>query len=196
MQMNIKSELHRRNSRSFAKIMLTPEVGILIPLIVLCVFTALSNPKFATLANFSSILRYTAFIGVLSIGQAIVIMSGEIDLSVGANAGFSGIIFGLMVVNLGLPPIPAILVALLAGCLIGFINGYLVAKFGLVNFITTLAAMFVCRGLQVTLSGGKPIFPFPDYYMDFAFERPLTLSWLFFIMLGILIIMEDRKSVV
>lgn len=179
-----------RKNRGLADILLTPEVGIIIPLIILVIFTAVSNPKFIYMANISSILRYTAFIGVLAIGQAVVIMSGEIDLSVGANAGFSGIIFGLMVARLGLSPIPAILAAIASGMLIGFVNGYLVAKFGLVNFITTLATMFICRGLQVTFSDGRPVFPFPEYYSDFAAERPLSLSWLFFIMLGILVVTE------
>jgi len=171
-------------------LLLSPEVSILIPLIVLSVITGIINPKFLSWGNFSVILRYSTFIGVVAIGQAVVIMSGEIDLSVGANACFSGIIFGVCAITYDLGFIPSALIAMLAGGLIGFINGYLVASFGLVNFITTLATMFLCHGLAITISGGEPIAPLPDAYFDFALLRPLNLSWLFFIMLGILIITE------
>jgi ribose transport system permease protein len=189
MQTTVNQQLPLMRRR-FARIMLTPEVGIIIPIIILAVFTALSNPRFASLANFSSILRYMPFLAVLTVGQAMVIMSGEIDLSVGANAGFSGAVFGIMVVNLGLPPLPAVAVGLLAGGLIGFINGYLVAKFGLIHFVATLSTMFVGRGLHITIAGGRSIYPFPGYYMDFAFRRPLGLSWLFFIMVVVVIVAE------
>jgi len=193
MQNEVKIQSTLPRNRGFvSKILLTPEVSVLIPLLILCVITGiLQTRKFVNLNNITSILRYTAFIGTLSIGQAMVVMSGEIDLSIGANAGFSGIIFGLAAVKWGLDPFTSILLAMIAGGLIGFINGYLVAKFGLVNFITTLATMFLCRGLQVTFSNGAPVSPLPEYYSDFAVARPLfNLSWLFFIMIGLIIIME------
>lgn len=172
------------------KLLLSPEIGILIPLILLCVFTGIVKPRFFSWENFSVILRYATFMATITIGQAVVIMSGEIDLSVGANAGFSGIIFGICSIILGLGPVPSIVIAVLAGAFIGFINGYLVASFGLINFITTLATMFICMGLQTTLSGGQPISPMPDFWVNFSVQKPISLSWVFFIMLGIFIIME------
>lgn len=179
-----------RRRSGIAKLLLSPEIGILIPLLLLCIFTGIIKPRFLTWTNFSVILRYATFMATISIGQAVVIMTGEIDLSVGANAGFSGIVFGLCAVTWGLDPVTSIALAIVAGALIGFINGYLVASFGLVNFITTLATMFICQGLQTTLSGGQPISPLPDGYVNFSIQKPLSLSWVFFIMLGILIIME------
>ena len=180
----------RKKQNSITRILLTPEISILIPLLILCVITGIMKPNFFKWMNLSSIIRYTAFYGVLSIGQAVVIMSGEIDLSVGCNAGFAGIIFGVAAVQWGWGPIPAILFAIAAGAAIGFINGYLVSKFGLVNFISTLATMYVCRGLQTAFSGGAPVGPLPDYYAKITETQPLTLSWLFFIMLALLLITE------
>lgn len=190
MQIESKTAISKPPRKAITKILLSPEIGILIPLLLLVIVTGILKPKFLSWANFSVILRYATFMATITIGQAVVIMSGEIDLSVGANAGFSGIIFGLCAVTLGLNPVMSITIAILAGALIGFINGYLVASFGLINFITTLATMFLCIGLQVTLSGGRPISPLPDAYIDFSILKPLSLSWVFFIMLGILIIME------
>ena len=181
---------NNRKTGGLRGLLLSPEIGILIPLLALCIVTGIIKPMFFSWGNFSGILRYSSFIGVVAIGQAVVIMSGEIDLSVGANASFSGIIFGLCAVTFNLGFIPSLLIALLAGGLIGFINGYLVASFGLVNFITTLATMFFTHGLANTISKGEPIAPFSDAYFDFALKRPLNLSWLFFIMFAILIITE------
>lgn len=172
------------------KLLLSPEIGILIPLILLCVFTGIVKPRFLSWENFSVILRYATFMATITIGQAVVIMSGEIDLSVGATAGFSGIIFGLCVITWRLDPVSSVVIAILAGAIIGFINGYLVASFGLINFITTLATMFICMGLQTTLSNGQPISPMPDSWVNFSVQKPFSLSWVFFIMLGIFIIME------
>jgi ribose transport system permease protein len=191
MQNEIKIREAMPRKRNIAtKILLTPEVSILIPLLILCVITGIVKPNFVKWANISSIIRYTAFYGVLSIGQAVVIMSGEIDLSVGSSAGFAGIVFGVAAVQWGWGPIPSVLLAMAAGAAVGFINGYLVSKFGLVNFISTLATMYLCRGLQTAFSGGAPVGPLPDYYSGIIEDQPLGLSWLFFMMLAILLITE------
>jgi len=184
----IKNEEKKQNI--FVNLFMSPEVGILIPLIILCVITTIANPMFLTVNNFSVILIYATFMGVIAIGQSVVIMSGEIDLSVGLNACFSGIVFGYFTAILQMHPVISILAGILAGALIGCLNGYLVSKFGLVNFVTTLATMFLCWGLAVTISGGRPVMPFPTYYLHFAMAKPFNLSWGFFIMLAIFIIME------
>jgi len=172
-------------------LLMSPEVGILIPLIILCAITTMGNPLFLTFNNFSVILIYATFMGIMAIGQGVVIMSGEIDLSVGLNAGFSGIMFGYFTAVLQMHPVICIMAGLLTGTLIGFLNGYLVAKFGLVNFVTTLATMFLCWGLAVTLSGGRPqMLVSAPFYLKYNLEKPLGLSYSFFILVAIFIIME------
>jgi len=171
-------------------LLMSPEVGILIPLVILCAVTTTGNPLFLTFDNFSVILIYATFMGVIAIGQGVVIMAGEIDLSVGLNAGLSGIIFGYCTVFLQWHPVMCILAGLATGALIGFLNGYLVAKFGLVNFVTTLATMFLCWGLSVTISGGRAVLPFPQGYLHYTMAKPFGLSYSFFILVAIFIIME------
>ena len=180
----------RKQQNIMVRLFLSPEVGILIPLLILCAYTWTQNPRFLSVANFSVILIFATFVAVIAIGQSIVIMSGEIDLSVGLNAGFSGIIFGYLSVNTELHPALCILGGLMAGGTIGFLNGYLVSKFGLVNFVTTLATMFLCWGLAVTISGGRVQMPLHPGFMTYSMARPLGLSWSFFIFLGIFIIVE------
>jgi ribose transport system permease protein len=189
MQNEQKANGQGRLWHTVKNILFSPELTVLIPIIILCVITTLNNPLFMSWANFSVMLKAMIFLAFAAMGQAIVIMSGEIDLSVGANAGFSGTIFAMCATNFGLGIIPSLALGIIAGMLIGFINGYLVSSFGLVNFITTLATMFVCQGLSVTLSGGEPIVT-PAYYLKFSLKAPLGLSWLFFIFVGIFILME------
>jgi ribose transport system permease protein len=174
---------------SIKKLLFSPEFTVLIPILVLGIYTTIVNPMFLSWGNFSVMFKALIFLALAAMGQSLVIMSGEIDLSVGANAGFSGTIFALAATQLQLGVVPSLLAGLLAGGLIGFINGYLVSSYGLVNFITTLATMFVCQGLSVTLSGGEPII-LPLDYMLFALKRPLGLSWLFFIFLFIFAVFE------
>ena len=188
--MEIVEKTAEKNRHFLVNLLMSPETGILIPLIILCAVTTSANPNFLTVRNFGVILSFATFMGIMAIGQGVVIMSGEIDLSVGLNACFSGIVFGYCTVKLGLHPVVCILAGICAGGLIGFLNGYLVAKFGLVNFVTTLASMFLCQGLAITISGGRPIVPFPMYYLHYSLAKPLSLSWSFFIFLGIFIIME------
>jgi ribose transport system permease protein len=182
------------DKRSFAttakNIFLSPEITVLIPIIILCVVTTIDNPKFLSWGNFSVMFRSLIYLGLVAIGQALVVMTGEIDLSVGANACLSGIVFAIFAVNLNMGVVPSVLMGVLTGAAIGFLNGYLVASFGLVNFITTLATMYLCQGLAATLSNGETISPLPDLYTDFSVKTPLNLSWLFFIFLGIIIIFE------
>lgn len=167
---------------NFKKLLFSPEFSVLIPILILAIITTLNNPKFLSWGNFSVIFMALIFLAFAAMGQAIVIMSGEIDLSVGANAGFSGTVFALFSTNFGFGVLPAIIMGLAAGLFIGLINGYLVSSFGLVNFITTLATMFICQGLSVTLSEGEPIILSLNY-LKFALKKPLGLSWLFFIFL-------------
>ncbi len=174
---------------SMKKLLFSPEFTVLIPILVLGIYTTIINPMFLSWGNFSVMFKALIFLALAAMGQSLVIMSGEIDLSVGANAGFSGTIFALAAAQLQLGLVPSLIAGLLAGGLIGFINGYLVSSYGLVNFITTLATMFVCQGLSVTLSGGEPII-IPLDYMRFALKKPLGLSWLFFIFLFIFAVFE------
>lgn len=172
------------------RMLLTPEIGILIPLIVLMVFTGLREANFFSIYNLTVILRYATFMGIICIAQAVIIMTGEIDISIGSNLCFSGIVFGTFAITLGMPPVISIAAAIIAGGVIGFINGFLVARVGVINFIATLSTMYVCQGLATAISNGVVITPLGPVYDAFSQARPLNLSWSFFIFLAMFLIME------
>ena len=172
------------------RLFLAPEIGVLIPILILSVVTTLINPNFLTWRYISSIMVGSIYIGAASLGESLVIMSGDIDLSVGMSGCFSGIMMGVAAYSWGLGLILSLLVGLAAGALVGFINGYFTCKIGLTSWITTLAMMFICQGLAVTISDGMPISISSLGTSSFTRQKPLGLSWLFFIFVGIIILLD------
>ena len=85
------------------KTLLSPEIGALIIGIVLAIITQMINPNFLSARNILGLLKNASFIGVVAIGQALIIMSGEMDLSVGNVAAFSTVVFGWLSIWQGLP---------------------------------------------------------------------------------------------
>ncbi len=173
-----------------ARIFLKPEVGVLLPLVALVIFTSIMAPNFATWTYISSILVGMIYIGAAALGEAFVIMTGEIDLSLGTCGALSGVMCGYMAAVLGAPAFVCIAVGIGTGALIGFVNGFLTAKIGLTSWITTLATQFICNGIAMTITKGTP-FPLKSMGMtDFTRARPLELTWLFFIFIILIVVLD------
>jgi ribose transport system permease protein len=176
-----------KRSRLGLSFLLTPEVSAFILILILSIVTSLINKNFFTWKYISSILTGSIFIGAAALGEGLVILSGEIDLSVGMNGCLAGIMCGAVCVKWGWGLIPSILACLFTGALVGAINGFFVCKVGLSAWITTLAAQFICQGLAVTISQGEPFSISRLGTSAFTRLRPLGLSWLFFIFIVIII---------
>lgn len=129
--------------------------GIFLSLIVLCVFFSLANERFLSLANFMNILQQVAVIAVLAFGMTWVILLGDIDLSVGSMLAVAGMV-GAQIIGLGWGFVPAVAITLLAGALMGLINGVLTARLLLPAFIVTVATMSIYRGLVSLPTNGAP----------------------------------------
>jgi len=149
-----------------------PDIGLLllkartfIALIVLVVVFSFLAPNFLSVQSLILITKHVALYAILGIGMTYVIVSGGIDLSVGSIVGLSGMIAGWLIVEgLVLPmfgvivyfSVPVIiLIVLLAGTLVGGINGILVTKFKVAPFIATLGMLYAARGVAMLSSGGK-----------------------------------------
>ena len=132
-------------------------------LVVLIVVLSIASPFFLSWKNCRNILNQSAIYLVLSVGMTFVICMGEIDLSVGAIIGFSGMIMGMLCVA-GVPSLAAALLGLAVSALIGVINGALVAYGKISSFIVTLASMTVLRGVILVWTNSKPIYGFSDIF--------------------------------
>ena len=135
------------------------EVRMLGLVLLLAVGLSLMSPFFLTERNIFNVLDQSVVIGIVAVGMTFVILTGGIDLSVGAVFGLTGIILAQA---LQVFPIPlAIPVAILAGAAIGLFSGVLVAVFGLAPFVVTLGVMAICRSLAFIASGQRSISGLP-----------------------------------
>jgi len=135
---------------------------LLIITIVLFVFCSIYNPSFLSRLNLNGMMLSTAYMTVLVIGMTFVILTGGIDLSVGATAGLSSVIlaYGMnnfMIANDGVTILFCIVLVLIISLLIGLINGLFVAMLNLPPLVVTLGMTWVVTGIADTIVKGKPI---------------------------------------
>jgi ribose transport system permease protein len=136
-------------------------------LVLLWVILSLATTSFASANNISNLLRQGSMIAILAVGQTFVIITGGIDLSVGAVVGFSTVI-AAMLINAGVPVFAAILITLLVGVAIGLFHGFGIVKMGLPPFIITLATLTSLRGIGLLMTNGNSISINNDAFQEFS----------------------------
>lgn len=142
------------------------ELGTLLIYIAMVVLFTLLKPQYLSLTNFRSILIQAAMLGIIASGMTLVMMTGGVDMSVGAVAGVATLA-GMWPVVFGEMPLPlGILIALGIALMFGLINGVCVSRLGIAPFVATLGTMFLAQGLQYLFSdGGMSIsYGFPAAY--------------------------------
>ncbi len=132
----------------------------LLTLIVLFVLLAVASPNFLTTTNLSSVVRQTAVINIMALGMTMVIITGGIDLSVGAVLAMGGVL-GTMAMQAGYPIPAGIAVGILTGLFWGGVNGTLIARLRIAPFIVTLGTLGIVRGLTLIISNGLPVHEVP-----------------------------------
>lgn len=130
------------------------EVNILLALLFLVVLLSIANPYFLREDNIFNVLRGMSTIGIMALGQTMVIITGGIDLSVGSLMAASSMLTARLITMNGMNPILAILCGLLFGIFLGTINGFVITRFKINPFITTLGMLSVARGLTYLLATG------------------------------------------
>ncbi|OCX64507.1 ABC transporter permease [Thioclava sp. SK-1] len=138
------------------------EYGLLFALIAIMVFFQIvTGGTLMRPVNITNLFLQNSFIIIMALGMLIVIVSGNIDLSVGSVMGFIGAFSAVMIVEWNMPIAVTIPVALVMGGLIGAAQGYWVAYWKIPSFIVTLAGMLVFRGASLWLLQGQSVGPFP-----------------------------------
>jgi ribose transport system permease protein len=169
------------NPGVWRKLLSVPELGILIPLLAVTGIFAAINPVLLTTNNLTALLRALSFIGIIAVGQTFLMVSGELDLSVGSVAGLCAIVAAWLMKTAGWPVPVAIAATLLLGASIGLVNGLLAVRVGLPAFIVTLGMLYIARGANYLICAGYPIYPLPDSLKNFGAAEPLGISWSFLI---------------
>lgn len=132
------------------------ELGILIVLVGVCVFIGLFNNVFFTAGNAINVLRQISVMAIIAVGEAFVIITSGIDLSVGSFISLGGVSCAAMVAA-GINPWLALVLALALGIGLGLVSGAVIVKLKINPFITTLAMLNVVKGISYLISGGLPI---------------------------------------
>jgi ribose transport system permease protein len=138
--------------------------GIVLILLAMSAFLAFASDQFFTQDNLISVFRQFSFIGIMAIGQCLVIITGGIDLSVGSIFAFAGVTSAFAMTKMGFSVPAGILVGLVSGLLFGLANGLFVTRLRLPPFIATLGTMSIARGLSYALTSGFPIPNLPPAY--------------------------------
>lgn len=123
--------------------------------VLVAIFTAL-DPRFLSAGNIKAMLLASAILTILAVGQAFVILTSGIDLSIASTMTFAAVAFGMAMTS-GKGLFLSCLVAVAAGAAVGLVNGFLIAKGGITDFIVTLGALSAASGLALILSDGRPI---------------------------------------
>ncbi|AHH99195.1 ABC transporter permease [Kutzneria albida] len=175
----------------FSTVFKARESGIVLALILLIAFTATRNSRFLSAQSIRDILLGTAILAVLAVGQAIVMITRNIDLSVGSVLGLSAFAVGsLLRDNQGVPVIVALLAGLVLGGACGVLNGVLV-RFGQVPaLVVTLGTLYALRGVNYLWAGGQQINAdrLPGSFLDFGNQAILGVPWLVLIGLVVLVV--------
>ena len=129
-------------------------VTAFIGLIIIYIAFGILNPKVFTLLNIQNLLRSMSKYLLIGIGQSFVMITGNVDLSIGSVVGMSAMISATMMTK-GMNPIVAIIVTIVLALVVGVVNGYLVGKFKLPPFIATLGTMFIARGIAYIVNNNR-----------------------------------------
>ncbi|MRS04713.1 ABC transporter permease [bacterium] len=138
---------------------------ILIFLVILFTFIA---PNFMTFGNIRTLIRQISFAGISAVGLMFVMISGGIDLSIGAQVVFSNVLMAIMFVDWKLPPAVAIPLILLVGTGLGAINGFLCIKLKIHPLIITLGTSAIFKGAGYIINKSRNIMGFPDSFRWFG----------------------------
>lgn len=172
------------------KIISIPEILIFIVLVGMCLFFQEENPLFLSSENVIVILRASAFSGICAVGMAFLLISGMIDISIGSIVGLGSVVVSYSMTILGLPIWLSMIITVGIGVLCGYVNSFVVQKFNVSAFLTTISTMYIFRGIAMTLSKGYTIYPLPENFLSIGNAEPLNVSWAFVIFIALVVIGE------
>jgi simple sugar transport system permease protein len=141
----------------FEKIVSLREGSIIVVTIVTAIYFSANTSSFFTGANFETLLPYFAPFAILAAGEVLVMILGEIDLSIAAMYLFAPIMYYKLNTSIGLPLGLSLIGALLICLAVGAMNGVFVAVVGINSFVTTLGTLFTFEGLSLIISKGTPV---------------------------------------
>ena len=140
------------------------EIGVLVALAVVVIVFSVIDPRYFTIDNIVDIIDQSAINGLIAIGMTYVIITGGIDLSVGSVMAIVIVLVGKLLTEMGISPVPAVMIGCVIGYVLGLFNGLLITRLKLQPFIATLGTMSVYRGLAYIITSGWPVLNMPQEF--------------------------------
>lgn len=190
---NNKGYTESLNKRiDFKNIISADRIGLIIALLVMIVIFSFLTPHFFTPKNFENILISASLMGLVAVGESMLLIGGLLDLSPGAVAAFSGVLAS-MLLSWGFGPVTTLVIAVLSGVFIGILNASIVNGLKINAFIATLATQSILRGFAYILCAGRPVFVGDETFLKLGVGRilgipiPVVILILTFIVFGIVL---------
>jgi ribose/xylose/arabinose/galactoside ABC-type transport system permease subunit len=167
---------------------------LLITMVVIFSFTA---NNFLTLQNMINILSYASILGIMVIGQSLVLITGNMDLSMESTLGLCGLLGVWLISSRGdpqygsglmVPPILAIFILMSVGVVIGWINGNLITRFKINNFVVTLSMLIALRGVMYIITSGSTVYSNSVFYNSIGIGKLGIINYPVLIMLGLFVV--------
>lgn len=137
------------------------KLGVVFVLVVVFILFSFIAPNFLRVRNIFNVARQICTLGICSVGMSMVLICGGIDLSVGYQISLINVLCAYMMVNMDMNPVLAVILCIALGTFMGFMNGVIIVKSGVMPMIVTLAILNVYNGFSYMISKGIPIFGFP-----------------------------------
>jgi ribose transport system permease protein len=166
------------------------ETAIILPFVAISLFFYLRNHAMLSPLFISSLLRTMAYPGLIAMGMVMLMISGEIDLSTERVMSFSAVAAAWLMKMAGWPIWLSVVAALVGALLIGAINAWLTIKMGVNSIISTIAVGFAVHGLSYLPTNGLPIYPLPAGVAYLGNLRPLGVSFAFWLMIGLMVVIQ------
>jgi ribose transport system permease protein len=141
----------------YRTLLLVPEFGIAVAAVLVFAGWSLATPLFLTSDNLLTVAQQIALLGIVATGMTLLMVAGELDLSVGSAYGFLAVFVAWLAGVQGLDPVLAVLLTLALGAGIGAVNGVITTRVGIPSFVVTLAMLGILRGLALLLAEGLPV---------------------------------------
>lgn len=165
--------------------------SVMVVMLILIVIFSFMSPYFLTWGNFVNILNQNSYFIIAAVGLGILMISGGIDLSVANQMGLMGVLIAIAIIEKGMNPIFCMVLGVLIGTLLGFINGMLITRIkGVFPLILTIAMGNVYNGLSFMISGAKSYRPFPDSFRYLATHGIFGLNYDLILAIVILVAAE------
>ena len=169
-----------------------------IVLILMLIVATVFSPYFLTIFNLQSLMRDIAYIGMVAAAQSLLLLVGELDLSVGKIATLSGVLCGLMMTVLKINPFICMICGLLVGILFGFINGMLITRLKLNSMVATIGMQSVYAGITLVITKGKAVTDIPEaiYFLGKGTLLAIPVPFYFFILvlIGVMLFVTKTKT--